>query len=115
MTFSLARRAFRALKLLPKQLNRKQRFDIFVKNKIKAEIKAGNAKMEEIEALELIAGGGIEKKFALEKDSQIKNYLPPLKTFELLDAEAQEILQQKRSLLRIFASYISGNEKLRNV
>jgi hypothetical protein len=31
---NFARRAFKAWKLLPKQPNRKQRFDVFVKNKI---------------------------------------------------------------------------------
>lgn len=113
---NLARRALKACKLLPSQPNRKQQFDVFVKEKIRQEIKAQRSASEmEIAALESIGRGEIEKKYPLREDSQMKNYLPSPKTFQLLDSEAQEILQQKRSPLRAFAAFISGNEKLRNV
>jgi hypothetical protein len=109
----------RAFKKLPKQPNRKNRFDKFTEKRIDSFHACENTQktlqQQELEALTRIVDNQIELEFKLHEKSFMKTFLPSPNTYHLLDQVGQDALNKKRSPFSVLISYITGKEKLRNV
>ncbi|KAJ3332326.1 hypothetical protein HDU76_000606 [Blyttiomyces sp. JEL0837] len=98
---NLYRGFLRLQKKWPQQEGRERRLSIKILNDVRNGFRSVDGNLDlvkakrEFEALKRILDGQCEKKYPLPQSSTIMSRLPPAKTYQLLDENAQEALSEK--------------------